>query len=703
MGAAIVARRAHWYLLMLNDPVPSHEHLNARIVELEAQLAEHAFDRACLAVLRSHMSEGFCVLELLDGPEGPLSNYRYILSNAACTHHTAHFKQMGQTIRELIPAEADAWVPRFAEVVRSGKPVHFEQRLKATDRLLSIAAYPLGPASDRRVAVLFTGVAASSVISHARLDRAEKRVAEATTNNKLLGELVDHSLANVFAADCNLRLIAINRTACETFERLHGYAPKIGDSISEILAGKPDLMRSLKPVWPRVLVGEPFAQTIALGPPGAQRHYDMRYNPLRDGQGRIQGGYLFAYDITERIHEQERLRQTEEALRQSQKMEAIGQLTGGIAHDFNNLLGGILGALELAEKRLEQGRSRDCRHMLGIVQQNASRASALVQRLLAFARQQALTPQTVDVHHLVAGMHDLIHSSLGARINFVDATQAGQWTVLVDPPQLESALLNLCINARDAMAEGGTLRISCQDHPLDAAQASTLQLDPGDYLMIVVEDTGCGMPKDVAIRALEPFFTTKPLGQGTGLGLSMAYGLMRQSGGHLSIDSTPQGGTRIHLYLPRDLSNNNALDFSGGPCEVQYPRVTGLDVLLVEDDPTLRMVIREVLEERGYRVLVFEEGTGALQALDQGHRPTLLIVDIGLPGNVDGYRVANAYRGSNGLVPVLFITGYNGGLDFTRLTSPHLTALLHKPFELALLTARVDQLLDSTRHASGTT
>lgn len=219
---------------------------------------------------------------------------------------------------------------------------------------------------------------------------AQLAVAQATTHSKLLGELVDHSLANVFAADCSLRLIAINRTACETFERLHGYTPKVGDSIAKILASKPDLMRSLEPVWPRVLVGEPFAQTITLGPPEAQRHYDMRYNPLRDALGRIQGGYLFAYDITERMHEQERLRQTEEALRQSQKMEAIGQLIGGIAHDFNNLLGGIRGALELAEKRLDQGRSLDCRHMLGIVQQNASRASALVQRLLAFADRKSV-------------------------------------------------------------------------------------------------------------------------------------------------------------------------------------------------------------------------------------------------------------------------------------------------------------------------
>ncbi|QXH59181.1 PAS domain-containing protein [Pseudomonas maumuensis] len=648
------------------------------------------------------MTEGFCVLEMLDGPEGALSDYRYILNNAACVHHTAHPKHMGQTVRELIPDEADSWVLRFAEVVRTGQPAHFEQRLVATDRHLSIAAYPLGPPCDRRVAVLFTGIPASDQITNTLLASARKRADEATTNNKLLGELVDHSLANVFAADRDLRLIAINRTARETFERLHDFTPKVGDHIPKIMAMQPEIMRSLEPVWPRVLAGEAFAQTISVGTPGTQRHYDMRYNPLIDAEGQIQGGYLFAYDITARIQEQEQLRQTEEALRQSQKMEAIGQLTGGIAHDFNNLLGGILGALELAEKRLNEGRAEACRHMLGIVQQNASRASSLVQRLLAFARQQALMPQAVDVHHLVAGMHDLIHSSIDSNILFVDATLPGQWLVRVDPPQLESALLNLCINARDAMLKGGMLRIGCQNCALDAIQAASLQLEPGDYLKIVVEDTGCGMPENITTRAIEPFFTTKPLGQGTGLGLSMAYGLIRQSGGHLDIDSTPQGGTRINLYLPRNDSAELLGASSAYPTVSPSPSNTNRCIVLVEDQPTLRMVIREVLEERGYRVQTYAEGTRAVQALSQGLRPALIIADIGLPGAVDGYQVANAYREYDDELPVLFITGYGNDLEIDRLNTATRTALLHKPFELTLLTSQVDQLLSAARHGPAT-
>lgn len=269
-------------------------------------------------------------------------------------------------------------------------------------------------------------------------------------------------------------------------------------------------------------------------------------------------------------------------------------------------------------------------------------------------------------------------------------------------PQLESALLNLCINARDAMLKGGMLRIGCQNCALDAIQAASLQLEPGDYLKIVVEDTGCGMPENITTRAIEPFFTTKPLGQGTGLGLSMAYGLIRQSGGHLDIDSTPQGGTRINLYLPRNDSAELLGASSAYPTVSPSPSNTNRCIVLVEDQPTLRMVIREVLEERGYRVQTYAEGTRAVQALSQGLRPALIIADIGLPGAVDGYQVANAYREYDDELPVLFITGYGNDLEIDRLNTATRTALLHKPFELTLLTSQVDQLLSAARHGPAT-
>lgn len=530
----------------------------------------------------------------------------------------------------------------------------------------------------------------------ARVAELEARLAEresaAQAHNKLLGELLDNSLANVFAADRKMRLVAINRMARETFQRYRGFVPQVGDYVPQFLLNQPDIMGRLAPVWPRVLAGEAFVDTITLGPPDAPRHYEIRYHPLRDAQQRIQGGYLFAYDITERVAEQERLRQAEDALRHSQKMEAVGQLTGGIAHDFNNLLGSLLGTLELAEQRLGQQRLADTAHMLALSRGNVLRACALVQHLLAFSRQQTLVPQAVDVQRLVAGMHDLIRSSTGPHIAFQDLTLAAQWPIRIDPQRLENALLNVCINARDAMPQGGTLNIGCENTELGTTEAKRLDLPEGRYLHIRVQDDGMGMPNEVLQHALEPFFTTKPLGQGTGLGLSMVYGFVRQSGGQLSIDSVAGQGTCVHLYFPRDES--------ASACGQQLPAATpsppsqpqARRIMLVEDQPALRLVLVEVLTELGHEVQAFERGHLALEALHAGPLPDLLITDIGLPGGIDGYQLADAYQGLAKQAPVLLITGYD--LAGTASAQPdRRTELLSKPFDLQTLGERVGRLL----------
>ncbi|HYQ54436.1 MAG TPA: ATP-binding protein [Pseudomonas sp.] len=523
-----------------------------------------------------------------------------------------------------------------------------------------------------------------------------QRVDQAQANSKLLGELVDHSLANVFAADRSFRLLAINRTAQETFKRHRGFVPKVGDYIPQFLAGQPDIMGRLEPVWPRILAGETFVDIIALGTPDAPRHYEIRYHPLRDAQQKIQGGYLFAYDITERVIEQERLRETEEALRQSQKMEAIGQLTGGIAHDFNNLLGSILAALEMAEQRQSETRLQDSRQLLAVARHNTQRAATLVQRLLAFARQQKLVPQAVDVQQLVAGMRDLIDSSIDSHITFVDETLAGQWLIRVDPPQLENALLNLCLNARDAMHSGGTLRIGCENTLLDPGEARALDVPPGQYLQITISDNGTGMSEQVAKRALEPFFTTKPMGQGSGLGLSIVYGFIRQSGGQLQLISSKGRGTRIHLYLPRESAELPEPAVRQEPVS-NATRSAPHRVMLVEDQDTLRLVINEVLEDSGHQVHTFADGKHALQALQMGLRPDLLITDIGLPGGVDGHQLAAACLNMSQETAVLFITGYGQGTGMAKTWPSERIEILHKPFELAVLKQRVERLLENLR------
>ncbi len=536
----------------------------------------------------------------------------------------------------------------------------------------------------------------------ARVTELEARLAErqdtARAHQKLLGELLDNSPANVFAADCKMRLVAINRTARETFQRYRGFVPQIGDYVPQFLVNQPDLMGRLAPVWPRVLAGEAFIDVITLGLPGAPRHYEIRYHPLLDAQQRIQGGYMFAYDITERMVEQERLRQAEEALRQSQKMEAVGQLTGGIAHDFNNLLGSLLGALELAEQRLAQQRLADTARMLELGRGNALRAAALVQRLLAFSRQQTLVPQPADVQRLVAGMHDLIRSSTGPHIDFRDQTLATQWPIRIDPQQLENALLNLCINARDAMPLGGTLSIGCENAEVAAAEANRLALPAGRYLHIRVEDTGKGMSNAVLQRALEPFFTTKPLGQGTGLGLSMVYGFVRQSAGQLLIDSVAGQGTCVHLYFPHDTSADAVSQQAPVAAPVEPSLQQVYRVMLVEDQPALRLVLIELLTELGYDVQAFERGCRALQALREGPLPDLLITDVGLPGGIDGYQLAEAYQGQAEHAPVLMITGYDIADSMASMRPGSRIEQLSRPFDLKTLGERIDRLLGIAPH-----
>ena len=261
--------------------------------------------------------------------------------------------------------------------------------------------------------------------------------------------------------------------------------------------------------------------------------------------------YAVARDVTAEKAAAERLKATEEALLQSQKMEAVGQLTGGIAHDFNNLLTGIVGSLDLLQTRLNQGRTENVARYINAAMTSANRAAALTHRLLAFARRQPLIPKSVDANQLVVSLEDLLRRTIGETIDLQIAAPDDLWLTLCDPNQLESALLNLAINARDAMPDGGKLTIATANARLDSITADTPALSPGDYVCIDVTDTGVGMSEEVAARAFDPFFTTKPIGQGTGLGLSMIYGFARQSNGHATIDSKPGQGTSVRLYLPR--------------------------------------------------------------------------------------------------------------------------------------------------------
>ncbi|APW35905.1 hybrid sensor histidine kinase/response regulator [Rhodoferax koreense] len=388
------------------------------------------------------------------------------------------------------------------------------------------------------------------------------------------------------------------------------------------------------------------------------------------------------------------LMEIEAKFRQAQKMEAIGQLTGGIAHDFNNMLHGIGTSLEILQRRLQLGKTEDNQRYIDMAQRAVQRAASLTQRLLAFSRRQALDPRPTDVNQLIAGLGDLVRSTVGPGIEVGTALEEGLWPTLIDAPQLENALLNLCINARDAMRDGGgRLVIGTANRRIDAEAAAQLDLPPGPYVCISVADTGCGMTPEVMARAFDPFFTTKPLGEGTGLGLSMVYGFVRQSGGQVRIASEPGQGTTMNLYLPWHAA---APDSPAGARNAPAPATARQEViLLIEDDAIIRTLLDEELTEAGYRVVVAESGPQGLAVLQSDQQLDLLISDVGLPGGLSGKQIAEAGRLVRPALKVLFITGYveHVGTTGDSLLGPGM-ALITKPFEFVDLAQKVRKMLD---------
>jgi PAS domain S-box-containing protein len=429
----------------------------------------------------------------------------------------------------------------------------------------------------------------------------------------------------------------------------------------------------------------------------------MSLSPLRDGDTTLLCGVLT--DLTEQklhlrdladtnlrllneIAERERV---EETLRQAQKMEAVGQLTGGLAHDFNNLLTSITGSLELLRTRVEAGRFDDVARYFGLAQTAADRAAALTHRLLAFSRRQALDPVPTQANRLIAGMEDLIRRTAGPAINCESILAEDLWPTLCDPNQLENAVLNLAINARDAMPDGGTLRIETENVQVDARLAARRDIAPGDFIVIRVTDTGIGMSPEVAARAFDPFFTTKPLGLGTGLGLSMIYGFARQSGGQAQIESEPGKGTAVRLFLPRHMADEAGASI-GNAAAMAASAQARETVLLVDDEMAIRLLVSEVLETQGYTILEAEDGPSGLRILDSNARIDLLITDVGLPGGLNGRQVADAARARRPGLKVLFITGYADNAVVGSRLEPGMQ-IMTKPFDMSTLATRVRSML----------
>ncbi len=508
----------------------------------------------------------------------------------------------------------------------------------------------------------------------------------------------------------------------------YGLTPQelFGRTIREVIGEEAYFLRL--PYIAEALAGRPCS--FSLYTPhrdGSNRHALMNYLPRYGADGAVNGFYIFVIDETERKKTEEALRnlnetleervsarteqlalanqrlqsemfereRAEDALRHAQKMEAVGQLTGGIAHDFNNMLTGIIGSLDLMQRYIANGRADEIGRFTEAAVSSANRAAALTHRLLAFSRRQSLDRKTLDVNVLVLSLEDLIRRTKGDPIELKLQLTDGVWPVSTDVSQLENALLNLVINARDAMPDGGELLIETANVYLDGSDITTLEpVKAGDYLMLAVSDNGTGMTPSVRAKAFDPFFTTKPIGQGTGLGLSMIYGFAQQSGGHVSLDSLPGQGTCVRLYLPR-LHGVEAQQATQPALEQTPTIATGETVMVVEDDPAVRMLVLDLLRELGYQTYEAVDAKTALPLLESSRRVDLLVTDVGLPG-MNGRQLAEIARQHRPGLKVLFMTGYAQKAAERQGFLEDGMDMVAKPFAVELLASKIRTMTSQT-------
>jgi PAS domain S-box-containing protein len=525
-------------------------------------------------------------------------------------------------------------------------------------------------------------------------DKSPAAKIDAHLYQRLVQSVVDYA---IFMLDADGNVSSWNPGA----ERIKGYATEeiLGQHFSRFYTPE-DIARQTpwKALETARREGRFTAEGWRLRKDGSRFWASVVIDPVRQ-DGKIVGFAKVTRDLTERREAQLELERSQQALFQSQKMEAVGQLTGGIAHDFNNLLTGITGSLDLLKIRLAQGRINELERYVTAAQGAASRAATLTHRLLAFARRQTLQPKAVNANELVSGMEELIRRTVGPTMRVETVLAAGLWNCFCDANQLENAILNLAINARDAMPNGGTVTIETANTWVDDAAARERDMPRGQYVAICITDNGSGMSPDLIARAFDPFFTTKPAGQGTGLGLSRVYGFARQSNGQVRIYSELGQGTTVKIYLPRHVGKPE--EKGSEPKQAELPRAEqGETVLVVDDEPTIRMLIGDTLTELGYRGIEAADAASGLKVLESDVNIDLLITDVGLPGGMNGKEMADAARAKRPKLKVLFITGF---AENAAITNGHLEPgmeVMSKPFSMDKLAARIRSIIELDRGAS---
>jgi PAS domain S-box-containing protein len=605
----------------------------------------------------------------------------------------------------------------------------FAQRLAAPMRALAVQAERLGryeivqptPSSVAELSNVSAALEQASAELRRREDESRYAETELRSSRNRLERVLDTSPVGIVEVDPHGGFIYINATAERILRagRAELEGLRYGDMRWVLRTPEGRTLSARELPGARALAGE-----IAIGielemfDPADNRRLMLSVNaaPLTEN-GRVQSALIAFGDVTERHRTETALReaesklralnenleqrvgdeiarrqQIEEALRQSQKMEAVGQLTGGVAHDFNNLLTIILGNLENLEHRIPA--DDPLRRYIAAAERGASRAAVLTDRLLAFSRRQPLAPSVIDVNELVTGMSELLQRTLGEAVTVETVLADRLWQAFADPTQLENALINLAVNARDAMPDGGRLTIETANSVIDAAYAATQDdLRPGQYVAISVADTGCGMSEEVLAKAFEPFFTTKEVGQGTGLGLSQVYGFIRQSGGHVRIDSQTGEGTTVRLYLPRHLGQPAPAAEAPLPPPPRGRREE--TVLVVEDDPDVRTYTSSLVRELGYRVLTAADGAAALDLLETDPEVQLLFTDVGLPGGLNGRQLADRARQIRPQLKVLYTTGYARDAIVHEGRLDPGVEVVFKPFRYSELALKIRHVLDA--------
>lgn len=683
--------------------------------------------------LFEHFDEAFALAEVIRDDAGQAIDWRFLDVNPACCALLGRPAEgvRARTLRELFPNLAPGWIADAARVAESGQSRPFIRPLDDVRRWYEGRLHPL---PGDRFMVIFQDVSELRRAAQRRegllhlsdqlrgLDEPDDIAAVAA---EILGNVLEASRAGYCLISADSGTVDVQRDwSSDGRPSLVGphNLHDLGTYVDELMTGKSiavtDVLDDSRIPYParferyqtRAFLNVPLmedARLVALmfadsAHPRSWSQEDIEFTrelgertrtaiERRRAEHQLQQlNARLEQLVAERTRE---LLRSEEQLRQSQKMEAVGQLTGGIAHDFNNLLTGISGSLELLQSRITQGRTQDLDRYINAAQGASRRAAALTHRLLAFSRRQTLAPKPTQVNRLVKGMEELISRTMGPSVSIISDLSTDLWNVLIDPHQLENALLNLCINARDAMPDGGTLTISSRNRSIDERSAQTFDLEAGEYVALAVSDTGTGMAPEVAAKAFEPFFTTKPIGMGTGLGLSMIYGFIRQSGGQARIHSQPGRGCVVTLYLPRH--SGQVQEVPALPMGAPPRAEVGETVLIVDDEPTVRIMITEVLEDLGYHAVEAADGRSGLQILNSSLKIDLLITDVGLPGGMNGRQMADAARVRRPDLKVLFITGYAESSVFENGNPQDGMHVLTKPFSVDSLARRIRSLIAS--------